>query len=438
MNTTTQSATRSPNDRRDAVQHLLRITQDGAYRSLVDRDAGPRVVAFVSTVTRWRRYLSFLLHFFLKNKSQSLPQPIEQLLLLGIAEIVLLDEPPHAVVNETVNLARSMRLSTGLTNGVLRSVVRARTTLPEPRTGNSVRDLAIRWSHPTWLTRRYVKRFGVDVATRLLQQNNEAPVYGIRVNQTHISAAQLLDDLSAQGIAANPSPFLEDYLRTTSLGPLIRKGYMSRGVCSVHDESAGLVVALLDPKPGEIILDTCAAPGGKALAAACRMHGSGQLHAWDIHPNRLLKVDELAHVQGLENIHTWVVDLLDPPEMHADRVLLDVPCTGTGVMNKRADLRWRRREADLMDLTKLQQRLMDAAISCVRPGGLFVYSTCSIEPEENELQVDSFLERHPNFTLECAGDLLPAEVVTPTRYMATLPHHHGTDGAFAARLRKSR
>ncbi|MXW13703.1 MAG: 16S rRNA (cytosine(967)-C(5))-methyltransferase RsmB [Rhodothermaceae bacterium] len=438
MNTSTQSAIRSPNDRRDAVQHLLRITQDGAYRSLVDRGAGPRVVAFVSTVTRWRRYLLFLLHFFLKNKSQSLSQPLEQLLLLGIAEIVLLDEPPHAVVNETVNLARSMRLSTRLTNGVLRSVVRSRTTLPEPNTGNPVRDLAIRWSHPTWLTRRYVKRFGVDEATRLFQRNNEAPIYGIRVNQTHTNAAQLLDELSAQGIVANPSPLLEDYLQITSLGPLIRKGYMSRGVCSVHDESAGLVVALLDPKPDEIILDACAAPGGKALAAACRMQGSGQLHAWDIHPNRLLKVDELAHVQGLENIHTRVADLLDPPEMHADRVLLDVPCTGTGVMDKRADLRWRRREADLVNLTKLQLRLMDAAVPCVRPGGLLVYSTCSIEPEENELQVDSFLERHPNFTLERVGDLLPAELVTPKGYMATLPHRHGMDGAFAARLRKSR
>ncbi|MXZ18099.1 MAG: 16S rRNA (cytosine(967)-C(5))-methyltransferase RsmB [Rhodothermaceae bacterium] len=438
MDAAIQSAIRSPNDRRDAVQQLLRITQDEAYRSLIDRGASPRVVAFVSTVTRWRRYLSFLLHFFLKNKSQPLPQPLEQLLLLGIAEIVLLDEPPHAVVNETVNLARSMRLSTGLTNGVLRSVVRACTTLPEPNTGNPVRDLAIRWSHPTWLTRRYVKRFGLDETTRLLQRNNEAPISGIRVNQTHMSLAQLLDELSTQGIAANPSPFLEDYLTTTSLGPLIRKGYMSRGVCSVHDESAGFVVALLDPKPNEIILDACSAPGGKALAAACRMRGSGQLHAWDIHPNRLLKVDELAHVQGLENIHTRVVDLMDPPEMHADRVLLDVPCAGTGVMNKRADLRWRRRETDLMDLTKLQQRLLDAAITCVRPGGLLVYSTCSIEPEENELQVDSFLERHPNFTLERVGDLLPAELVTPKGYMATLPHRHGMDGAFAARLRKSR
>ncbi len=436
MNPVPPLVTRSVNDRRDAVQHLLRITQDGAYRSLIDRGARPRVVAFVSTVTRWRRYLLFLLHHFLNNRDKTLPKQLEPLLLLGIAEMVLLDEPPHAVVNETVNLARSMHLPTGLTNAVLRSVARNHKTLPEPSTGNRFRDIAIRWSHPTWLTRRYVKRYGGEEAIRLLQRNNETPIYGIRVNQAHMGVSQLLEELYTQEVHVSRSNFLEDYVRTTSLGPLIRQGYMSRGACSVHDESAGLVVALLDPKPGEVILDTCAAPGGKTLAIACRMQGSGQVHAWDRHQNRLSKVDEMAQVQGMKNVQTKAVDLLHSQEMHADRVLLDVPCTGTGVLNKRADLRWRRTEEDLVDLTKLQSLLLDKAAQCVRPGGIFVYSTCSIEPEENHLQIDAFLGRNSSFILESAENFLPAEVVTPTGYMTTLPHRHGTDGAFAARLRK--
>lgn len=438
MKAIVQSAAEPPNDRRDAVWHLLRITQDGAYRSLIDRGAKPRVVAYVSTVTRWRRYLSFLLYCFLKDKSRPLPQALEQLLLLGIAELVLLKEPPHAVVNEVVNVARSMHLPTGLTNGLLRSIVRAHAALPVPGTGNPVRDLAIRWSHPTWLVRRYVKRFGTEEATQLLQRNNEAPAYSIRVNRMHMSTEELLHEFSAQEIRVSRSDFLEDYLHITSVGPLIRKGYMDRGVCSVHDESAGLVVELLDARPGEVILDTCVAPGGKVLAAACRMQGSGQLHAWDIHPNRLQKVEEMAQAQGLKNIHVRVADLLSPPEMQADRVLLDVPCTGTGVLSKRSDLRWRRSEVDLMDLIKLQQRFLDKVVDCVRPDGILVYSTCSIEPEENEIQVQSFLERHPDFTLEHAGDFLPAAMVTGAGYMATLPHRHGMDGAFAARLRKSK
>jgi len=423
-------------DRRNAVQHLLRITYDGAYRSLVDRHASSKVVALVSTVTRWRRYLRFLLWCFLKNKTRPLSEVLEQLLLLGIAEIILLDAPPHAVVNAIVNLARSMRLNTGLTNGVLRSVVRAHPMLPVPDTGDPVRDLAIRWSHPTWLTRRYVRRFGMDEASILMQRNNDFPAYTIRVNRMFKDIMQLMEEFGDHDIQVSQSDFLEEYLHVHSLGPLIRNGYMERGICSVHDESAGLAVLLLDPRPGETVLDVCAAPGGKALAVACRMQGSGQLHAWDIHPNRLRKVEEMVQVQGVDNIHTRVVNFLDSPGMQADRVLLDVPCSGTGVMNKRADLRWRRSEADLVELVKLQQSLLDAAVNHVRPGGILVYSTCSIEPEENEEQVNSFLSRHPVFIPEHAGDLLPSDVVSPRGYMSTLPHRHQMDGAFAARLRK--
>ncbi|MCY4674755.1 MAG: 16S rRNA (cytosine(967)-C(5))-methyltransferase RsmB [Bacteroidetes bacterium] len=432
----TNTIAKSSNDRRTAVEQLLRITRDGAYRGLVDRGTGPRVVALVSTVTRWRRYLSFLLHHFLRKKSQSLPPKLEQLLLLGIAEIILLHAPPYAVVNEIVNLARSMRLHTGLTNGVLRSVVRAQEMLPEPDTGNPIRDLAIRWSHPTWLTRRYVQRFGRNETLRLLQCNNQTPTYSIRVNRTHTDVQQLLNELNTQGIVLRASHFLENYFHVDSLGPLIRQGYMDRGQCAVHDESAGLVVELLNPKPDEIILDACAAPGGKATAIAYRMRGTGKLNAWDIHATRLQKLRDSARAQGLENIHTLETSLLNGPDMQADRVLLDVPCSGTGVMSKRADLRWRRSKDDLVKLTELQSHLLDAAADRVRPGGLLVYSTCSIEPEENDVQVNAFLERRTNFVLEHAGDTFSPTIVTSAGYMVTLQHQHNMDGAFAARLRR--
>ncbi|MDE2827960.1 MAG: 16S rRNA (cytosine(967)-C(5))-methyltransferase RsmB [Bacteroidota bacterium] len=432
----TKTIAKSSNDRRTAVEQLLRITHDGAYRSLVDRGTGPRVVALVSTVTRWRRYLSFLLHHFLRNNNQPLPPEMEQLLLLGIAEITLLRAPPYAVVNEAVNLARSMRLHTGLTNGVLRSVARAMDRLPEPDTGNPIRDLAIRWSHPTWLARRYVQRFGRDEALRLLQCNNKTPTYSIRVCRTRANVQELLDELKTKGVALHASPSLEDYFYVDSLGLMIRQGYVDRGLCAVHDESAGLVVELLNPKPGENILDACAAPGGKATAIACRMRGTGILNAWDIHASRLQKLRDSAHAQGLENIRTIETSLLDGPEMQADRVLLDVPCSGTGVMSKRADLRWRRNEDDLVKLAELQDQLLDAAADRLRPGGLLVYSTCSIEPEENELRIDAFLERRTNFTLESAADFLPPTMVNSAGYMVTLPHQQNMDGAFAARLRR--
>ena len=152
--------------------------------------------------------------------------------------------------------------------------MRARDRLPEPDTGNPIRDLAIRWSHPTWLARRYVQRFGRDEALRLLQCNNKTPTYSIRVCRTHADVEELSGELISNGVALRESPSLEDYFYVDSLGPLIRQGYVDRGQCAVHDESAGLVVELLNPKPGETILDACAAPGGKATAIACRMRNT--------------------------------------------------------------------------------------------------------------------------------------------------------------------
>ncbi len=426
----------SNDDRSEAVRQLLRITQDGAYRGLIDQGARPRVVALVSVVTRWRRYLSFLLGHFLTNNAKPLPAALEQLLLLGIAEIILLNVPAYAVVNECVNLARSMHFPTGLTNGVLRSVVRSQSSLPEPDTGSSVRDLAIRWSHPTWLTQRYIHRFGTDEAIHLLKCNNATPSYTVRVNRMKMTTEEFMDELTALDIRVRHAHFLDDFLRIKSVGPLIQRGYLERGVCSVQDESAGLVVALLDPQPGEAILDTCSAPGGKAMAVACRMQGRGQLHAWDVHARRLQKVEEQAQLWGFKNVHTHSVNLLDTNAMRADRVLLDAPCTGTGVLSKRADLRWNKSEADLQELITLQQRLLDAAANHVREGGLLVYSTCSIEPEENENQIRAFLKRHSAFRLEQAKDLIPSMVQTSEGFLSTLPHVHNIDGAFAARLRR--
>lgn len=166
------------------------------------------------------------------------------------------------------------------------------------------------------------------------------------------------------------------------------------------------------------------------------MLGTGKLNAWDIHANRLQKLRDSARAQGLENIHTIETSLLDGPDLQADRVLLDVPCSGTGVMSKRADLRWRRSEDDLVRLTELQDQLLDAAADRLRPGGLLVYSTCSIEPEENDLRINAFLERRTNYTLENAGDFLSPSIVNPAGYMVTLQHQHNMDGAFAARMRR--
>jgi 16S rRNA (cytosine967-C5)-methyltransferase len=240
----------------------------------------------------------------------------------------------------------------------------------------------------------------------------------------------------------------------------------------VQDEAAGLVVAMLDPQPGETVLDACAAPGGKALLAAARMRGRGLLLALDASRRRLASLRRAA--EGREHggvLRTRAADLRDfatqrfvphaapseeeraamerggggggsdPERRHPwqyDRVLLDAPCSGTGVLSKRADLRWRRTPADVRQLAGLQGELLDAAAALVAPGGLLVYATCSLEHQENQAQVAAFLQRHPGFQLEApppsAG--VPTQCLDARGCLAMLPHVHGTDGAFAARLRR--
>jgi 16S rRNA (cytosine967-C5)-methyltransferase len=201
------------------------------------------------------------------------------------------------------------------------------------------------------------------------------------------------------------------------------------------------VVRLLAPQPGDSVLDGCAAPGGKTMAIAGRMESEGTILAVDTNENRLGLVDEAAETHGVaEMVTTEAADLLavadreDPPR--ASRVLVDVPCSGLGVLAKRADLRWQREPSDIQELLALQDDLLDAAARLVEPGGLLVYSTCTIEPEENEQRIEAFLARHDDFELESAEGILPDEVVSDGGFLSTLPHRHRTDGAFAARLRR--
>lgn len=437
--------------RRRAVEQLNRIDLDGAFVGLVreeDRsgDLDPRAerqaTEYVAGVTRWRRYLDFIIGHFYKGEFEKMEPVLKQILRVGLYDVLMLETPPHAALNEAVELAKGMVRAGagGLVNGILRSVVRQKDTLPTPHTRDSADDLALRHSHPTWIVRRWLSRFGPDQTAGLLRWNNTRPLYGLRPNMLKIGPADFTKLLDEEGVTWEASAYLDDFVRVQRLQTVVRAGWMAQGLCAVQDESGGLVVRLLDPQPGETLVDACAAPGGKALYAAARMRNQGRLVALDVHPGRLHLAETAAAAHGITILHTNATDLRDfarrddrPP---ADRVLLDVPCSGLGVLAKRADLRWHRTAQKIEDLTALQDQLLDAAARLVRPGGLLVYSTCTIEPEENEQRVEAFLARHTAFALEPADGFVPEAVVTPDGYLATLPHRHHIDGAFGARLRR--
>ncbi len=435
-----------------AVRHLNRIEVGGAYAALAggeDRaeETDPRerrqATDYVAGVTRWRRRFDFLLRHFYRGDFDKMEPTLRQILRLGLYDLLILETPPHAALHEAVELARRLVRpgAAGLVNGILRSVLRRQDRLPAPATGDPAEDLALRHSHPTWMVRRWLARFGPDETEALLAWNNARPVYGLRAATLKASVAAFRARLDALGVAWEPSLYLDDFVRVRRLQPVLRAGLLDEGCCAVQDESAGLVVRLLDPQPGETLLDACAAPGGKALYAAARMQNRGRLLAFDVHEGRLALLRQAAADQGVAILQAEAADLRDLARRadgpRADRVLVDAPCSGLGVLARRADLRWNRAAEALAERAALQDELLDAAACLVRPGGLLVYATCTIEPEENEHRVTAFLERHPDFTRDPAHSLVPEVVVTPEGYLATLPHRHHVDGAFGARLHKA-
>ncbi|KAG5546725.1 hypothetical protein RHGRI_018786 [Rhododendron griersonianum] len=247
---------------------------------------------------------------------------------------------------------------------------------------------------------------------------------------------------SALAVPHEISPNLDDFVRIKiGMQSVMQAGLLKEGLCSVQDESAGLVVSIVDPQSGESIIDCCAAPGGKTLFMAAQLSGQGAVSAIDINKGRLRILKETAKLQNVDNVVTTVdADLrtfADQNQDKSNKVLLDAPCSGLGVLSKRPDLRWNRRWEDMEQLKALQDDLLDAASMLVKPGGVLVYSTCSIDPGENEERVAAFLLRHPEFCVDPVDSYVPADFVTEHGFYSSNPVKHSIDGAFAARLVRS-
>lgn len=348
---------------------------------------------------------------------------VRPVLWIGLYQVLFMDEvEPYAAVYETVEAAKSIRTRrhAPLVNAVLRRALRERTRLLDEL---HQQPPTIRFSHPASLLARWRAAFGEADTLRLCVWNNRKPALLLRVRPP-LTRAAALEQLLRDGIPAEPAIAHPDFIVLADMRPVAKCPGFAEGAYMVQDPATLLAVDLLDPQPGEQIADLCAAPGGKAVAIADRLLGQG-LWASDINPLRIQQLEANCRRCGYRDVRLATFNAVsDTTEQTFDGLLLDVPCSNTGVIRRRPDARYRLDEAQLKQLTELQAAMLDQASRSVRPGGRLVYSTCSLETEENDGQVRAWLQRHPEFELEEATFRFP-------------PHDH-TDGAYAARLRRKR
>lgn len=423
----------------EAVRRLIRISDEGAFASLVGErlssPAAERVATqFVGGVTRWRLWLDYLAATCYRGEFHGLEPALREVLRLGTYDLAVVGNAPHAAVYQAVEAAGVLMRpgAAKLVNAVLRALDRKKPWKTDLQR-DALEDLSTRWSHPEWLVQRWTARYGLDATRELMAYNNKPPAFSLRISEKREEFEGVMTNAQVRW---QPSPWLDDFVRVERLQPLMRGDWISSGAAAVQDESAGLVVRLLDPQPGETIVDGCAAPGGKSRYIAERLKGQGMLTAVDVSNSRMHLLEGLGQSANVQTAQADFRDWAAANRESCDRVLLDAPCTGLGVLSSRADLRWHRTPEDFERLVPLQRELMAAAASAVRPGGVLVYSTCSIAPEENEANAEAFIAEHPEFQVEPADIWIPEELVTPEGYLATLPHRDGIDGAFGVRFRR--
>ncbi|HEY0971475.1 MAG TPA: 16S rRNA (cytosine(967)-C(5))-methyltransferase RsmB, partial [Gemmatimonadales bacterium] len=360
---------------------------------------------------------------------------LADLLRLGAYQLLHMGSvPAYAAIAQTVELAKRRHGigASKLTNAVLRRLDRERDALRVEEPEDELDALALRHSHPRWLVQRWVERWGAEETAALLEANNrEAPVV---VRPYGVVREQLEAMLEEAGVHVTEAPLARDSLLLSGTGSLTELGAFRQGLFFMQDPASTLVTEYAAPPAGAVAADLCAAPGGKSLELS---RTASLVIAADRSISRLRRVAANVARVDAHNVRLLNADARDPAMTPVDFVLVDAPCTGTGTFRRHPDARWRLRVSDLAVMSALQRSILDAAAGVVRPGGLLVYSTCSLEQEENDAQVDGFLARHPEFTLEPPPAGTVPEEVMDGGLLRVLPQRHGTDGAFAARLRRS-
>jgi len=399
------------------------------------------VTELVNGVIRWLSRIDWVLTGFYHGEYAKAMPIVKNSLRMALYQMLFLNKiPPPAAINESVEIVKRLKSEkhAGIVNGVLRNILRNLHTLRYPsREENEVLHIAIHSAHPQWIAKRYVERFGAEQAEALLNANNLRPMLTLRVNTLKTTIEEVVRVLVEADIKHEISPIHPNSIIISSLRDVRTLPLFTEGLITVQDASASLAIELAKPLPGNLVYDLCAAPGGKAVHAAELMQNDGRIIALEKYETKLHLIAENAERAGVTIIDPQHGDAREFTATElADVVLVDAPCTGMGTLSKKPDIKWRRTLDDIRKMAAMQLQILNHAAGLVKVGGFVLYSTCTIEPEENEGVVSLFLEKNPNFSTDPAENFLDPAVCV-NGFMQTFPHKHKSDGAFAARLKRN-
>ena len=426
------------------LQILNNFSDDRSVRFSIadslDARGKAQVREYTQGIFRKLSYLDFLISEYSSVKIGEMKKSLHNLLRLALYDLLFMDSTPdYAAINEAVNLAKfTISHKTGdLVNAIMRNIQRDIENLPKPAFKDRTKLVATTFSHPEWLVKRWSKRLGEREAFKLMQSNNQRPHFYIRTNNLRTKTEYFKLRMQKHDIPFEESDLLPGYFKVDSVQPFLEKEWVQKGFCQIQDVAAGFAPTILDPQKGENVYDLCAAPGTKSIMIADKMECEGSVLAVDSDTERLEKLAQSALCYDADIIKIRRGDVLDVRLPLADAVLLDAPCTGTGVLSKRADLRWRRTPEDLANIVERQANLLDAAANMVSKHGRLVYSTCSLEPEENMEQIYNFLDEYDNFELQNLEDYLDEDLlIEDGKAYQSYPHKHGCDGHFGVLLKR--
>lgn len=434
-----------------AVKILNRIEKTDAYLDkLLDSEmrssdlSGPdKALLFelVHGVVRWMGRLDWILNGFYKGQFAKAIPDLKNGLRVALYQIFFLDRiPDYAAVNEAVEFVKKLQGQkvANISNAILNNILKSKDAIRFPDANEDlVGYYSTYYSHPAWLVKRYIEKFGKEETEKLLIANNEKPYLTLRINSIKTNNQEFLNLLDSVNLKYRVGKYFPDFIHLLNLTNITFWEYFSKGYFNIQDESTALACKLLDVVPEMRILDLCAAPGGKTTYIASLIKDRGEIIALDKYEARLKMLNKNCERLGIKSITTVAADALEYKDVPFDRILVDAPCTGTGTLSKKPDIKWKKDIFDIKRMAEYQLQLLQKSATLIKPGGVIVYSTCSIEEEENFQVVKRFLELNSDFHLASAKGICPEDVIDANGCVQTYPHKHQIDGVFAAKLIKS-